>query len=64
MQIRFQERYDEIHTLRGLGKGMRTIGDELGLDRKTVRRFLQAVSVEELLAKTASRAELLDEYKP
>jgi transposase len=63
-QARFQQRYAQVHTLRAHGKGMRTIGDELGLDRKTVRRFLQATCVEELLVKTASQATVLDEYKP
>jgi transposase len=64
LQTRSQHRYTDIHTLRGQGKGMRTIAKELGLDRKTVRRFLEAPSVDQLLAKTASRATVLDDYKP
>lgn len=43
---------------------MRTIAEELGLDRKTVRRFVEAPSVDQLLAKTASRSTVLDDYKP
>ncbi len=63
LEARFRERYDEIHRLRAEGKGMRTIGTELDLDRKTVRRFLHTDSVEELLAKTTSRITLLDEHQ-
>lgn len=64
LQARFQQRYTQIHALRDQGKGMRTIADELGLDRKTIRRFLDATSVEHLLAKTTSRTTVLDNYKP
>jgi transposase len=64
LEDRFQQRYAQVQALRAHGKGMRTIGEELDLDRKTVRRFLQATSVEELLAKTASQATLLEKYKP
>jgi hypothetical protein len=44
---RFQQRYDQVQALRAEGKGMRTIGRELSLDRKTVRRILNASSVDE-----------------
>lgn len=64
LEARFEQRYAQVQALRAHSKGMRTIGDELGLDRKTVRRFLEATSVAQLLAKTASQATLLDEYKP
>lgn len=63
LETRYPERYDQIHALRAEGKGTRTIGSELGLDRKTVRRFCQADSVEQLLATTSSRATLLDEHR-
>lgn len=63
LETRYRERYEQIHALRAEGKGMRTIGSELGLDRKTVRRFCQADSVEQLLTKTTSRATLLDEHQ-
>ncbi|MCU1682820.1 MAG: Mobile element protein [Amycolatopsis sp.] len=61
--VRLKERYAAIRALRAQGKGLRTIGHELGVDRKTVRRILNAESVEELLAMTTSRVTLLDEYK-
>jgi hypothetical protein len=64
LEDRFQQRYAQVQALRAHGKGMRTIGEELDLDRKTVRRFLQATSVEELLAKTASQTTLLEKYQP
>lgn len=61
---RTRERYEAIHTLRAQGKGLRTIGRELQLDRKTVRRFVAAASAEDLLAQMTSRAGLLDDYLP
>lgn len=61
---RTRERYDAIHALRAQGMGLRAIGRELQLDRKTVRRFVAAASVEDLLAQMTSRAGLLDDYLP
>jgi transposase len=55
LEARFQQRYTQIHALRDQGKGMRTIADELGLDRKTVRRFLDATSVEHCWPRPSSR---------
>jgi transposase len=60
---RSRERYAQVHALRAQGKGMRTIGKELGLDRKTVRRFLQAVGPDQICFKAASRAQILDGHR-
>src|SRR5207245_987580 len=61
---RTRERYESIHALRAQGKGLRAIGRELQLDRKTVHRFVAAASVEDLLAQMTSRAGMLDDHLP
>jgi hypothetical protein len=61
---RIRERYAAVRALHAKGLGIRAITRELGLDRKTARRFVQADDVEELIAKTNSRYSLLDKYKP
>jgi transposase len=61
---RTRERHKEIQALRAQGKGLRAIARELELDRKTVRRFTAAGSVEDLLAQMTSRAGLLDDHLP
>jgi len=61
---RIRERYAAVEALRAEGMGIRAIARELGLDRKTARRHVQAASAEELIARTTSRRSLLDEYKP
>jgi len=62
--MRTRERYEAIHALRAQGESLRAIGRELQLDRKTVRRFVTAASLEELLAQMTSRAGLLDDHLP
>jgi transposase len=61
---RIRERYAAVRALHAKDLGIRAITRELGLDRKTARRFVQADEVEELIAKTNSRYSLLDKYKP
>lgn len=63
LAVRSRERYAQVHALHAEGKGMRTIGKELSLDRKTVRRFLEADSPEQILVKTASRDRVLDDHQ-
>lgn len=60
---RSRERYAQVHALRAQGKGMRTIGKELDLDRKTVRRFLQADGPDQICFKATSRARILDDHR-
>lgn len=64
LRARTQQRYEAVHRLRAQGKGLRTIADELDIDRKTARRFAQAASAEEVIAKATSRVMLLDEFIP
>ena len=61
---RIRERYDAVGFLHAEGMGIRAITRELRLDRKTVRRIVQADGVEDLIAKTTSRYSLLDNFKP
>jgi transposase len=61
---RTRERFEAIQALHAQGKGLRAIARELQLDRKTVRRFTAADSVEDLLAQMTSRAGLLDDHLP
>jgi hypothetical protein len=62
---RTKARYQAVHALRGDGKGIKTIMRELGLAKETVRRFVRAERVEELLTTPrAGRPSLLDAYKP
>ncbi|EWM12066.1 transposase [Kutzneria sp. 744] len=61
---RIRERYDAVRALHAEGMGIRAITRELRLDRKTVRRIVQAGDVEDLIAKTTSRHSRLDNFKP
>jgi transposase len=62
--VRTRERFAAVETLRAQGLGIREIARELDLDRKTTRRYVQAASVEDLIARTTSRTSLLDDYTP
>ncbi len=59
---RTRERYQTITALRAAGKPIAQIARELGLDRRTVRRFARATNEEELQVKNRQRATLLDNY--
>jgi hypothetical protein len=63
--VRTRQRYAEVQALVAQGKGIKPIMRELGLAKETVRRFVRAQSVEELLATpTAGRPSILDPFKP
>ena len=62
IMIRTRERYRAISERAAVGMSMGAIARELGLDRATVRRFVRAASVDELLVKTRQRASLLDGF--
>jgi transposase len=60
---RTERRHDQVRTLRQEGKSIRTIMRDLGLSRGTVRRFVRADHVDDLLVKPrAGRPSILDEY--
>jgi transposase len=61
---RTRERYQAVQELRAAGKSICAISRILHLDVQTVRRFAHASSLDELLAKTAERASVLDGFTP
>ena len=61
---RTRERYAEIRQRTDAGESLGAISRAMGLDRATVRRFVRAGSVDELLVKATSRESRLDEFKP
>ena len=62
---RTRARYEAVHALRAQGKNITAIVAELRLARGTVRRFVHASNVEELVAAPrAGRTSVLDNYKP
>ena len=58
-------RWSQIHELAGQGLGTHTIARRLGMDPKTVRRYREATSAEDLLGPALTgRRSLLDPHKP
>ncbi|HVQ53128.1 MAG TPA: ISL3 family transposase [Mycobacterium sp.] len=64
LAVRTRERYSAVQQLLSHGMSLSAIGRKLALDRRTVRRFARATDLDELLTTSASRASLLDEFKP
>jgi transposase len=64
LATRTRERHAAVHELRQRGATIAAISRELGLDRRTVRRFVRAGNVEELVGDRGPRTSLLDAYKP
>lgn len=61
---RTRERHATVQGLHQQGMTLSAIGRQLGLSRKTVRRFVRAENVDDLLGKARSRERLLDPFKP
>lgn len=64
LRARTIERYRAVQQLRSQGKGLRTIAKELGIERKTARRFAAASDPEDVIAAATSQAALLDDFVP
>ena len=61
---RTRERYAEIRRRVDAGQPLDAISRATRLDRKTVRRFARAATVDELLVKATTRESKLDQFKP
>jgi transposase len=61
---RTRERYADIRARLDDGQSQAAISRATGLDRKTVRRFARAGSIDELLARAVTRETKLDDFKP
>jgi hypothetical protein len=59
---RTQQRYAAVQRLLTEGVSLGAIANQLELDRGTVRRFVRATSLEELLTKAVNRTSVLDGY--
>jgi predicted transcriptional regulator len=59
---RMREQHAAVHELWGRGLSKAAIGRRLGLHPATVRKLVQARSVQDLTAKTEQRAHLIDEH--
>lgn len=59
-----QERLVEIHVLHRQGKSIRSIAQQLGVSRNTVRRYLRDMTVVPRYSDRAPRPTKLDPYKP
>jgi hypothetical protein len=59
---RTTQRYAAVQDLRAHGESISAIARSLHLDVQTVRRFAHAPNLDELLAKTAERASVLDGF--
>lgn len=63
LATRTRERYASVQSLRQQRRSIGAIARELHLTRRTVRRFARAEGIDELLARTGPRGELLDPFK-
>ena len=59
-----RDQHAAVQALAARGLGIRGIARELGLDRKTARRFTQALTGDDAVARAISRPTVLDRYQP
>jgi len=64
LAARMRDQHAAVQALAARGLGLRAIARELGVDRKTARRFAQAASSDEAVARAVSRPTVLDRYQP
>jgi transposase len=61
---RMRDQHAAVQALYARGLGLRAIARELGVDRKTARRFAHATTGDEAIARAISRPTVLDRYQP
>jgi transposase len=59
-----RDQHSAVQALYARGMGLRAIARELGIDRKTARRFVHATTGDEAVARAISRPTVLDRYQP
>ena len=64
LAARMRDQHAAVQALAVRGLGLRTIARELGVDRKTARRFAHATTGDEAVARAISRPTVLDRYQP
>ena len=64
LTARMRDQHAAVQALYARGLGLRAIARELGVDRKTVRRFAHATTGDEAVARAISRPTVLDRYQP
>ena len=63
LAARMRDQHAEVQALAVRGMGLRAIVRELGVDRKTARRFAHAATGDEAVARAISRPTVLDRYQ-
>ena len=64
LAARMRDQHATVQALAARGLGLRAIARELGIDRKTARRFAYAATGDDAVARAISRPTLLDRYQP
>jgi transposase len=64
LEARMRDQHAAVQALHARGAGLRAIARELGVDRKTARRFAQAATADDAVARALSRPAILDDYEP
>lgn len=64
LAARMRDQHATVQALAARGLGLRAIARELGIDRKTARRFAYAATGDEAVARAISRPTVLDRYQP
>ena len=64
LEARMRDQHAAVQALAARGLGLRAIARELGVDRKTARRFAYAATSDEAVARAISRPTVLDRYQP
>jgi transposase len=64
LEARMRDQHAAVQALAARGLGLRAIAREMGVDRKTARRFAHATTGDQAVARAISRPTVLDRYQP